>query len=321
MIKTDLTIRKRFILTAIVTICLAIYYVIIPPRSFVPDITIRVPQGVGSFATAKLAKEKGLVRSATMLHIAFVLIGGENKVQAGDYLFAKPLSVFKLAHVFVDGNYGFVPRRITLPEGLTVIEMADELEENLIDFSKDDFLTLASLKEGYLFPDTYLFMPTATSGEVVKVLEDTFEKRIEGLSQEIAAFNRPLKDIITMASIVEEEGSDLESRRIIAGILWKRLDRGIPLQVDAAFKYILGKTSAELTVDDLKTDSPYNTYRYRGLPPTPIANPGVESITATVTPIDTPYLYFLTGDDGKMYYAKTLEEHNLNKAKYLKKDK
>jgi UPF0755 protein len=95
--------------------------------------------------------------------------------------------------------------------------------------------------------------------------------------------------------------------------------QGMPLQVDATLTYITGRTSAEITQDDLNLESPYNSYLYKGLPPTPISNPGVESIEAALNPTTTPYFYFLTGDDGKMYYAKTFDEHTKNKAKYIKK--
>jgi UPF0755 protein len=131
-------------------------------------------------------------------------------------------------------------------------------------------------------------------------------------------FGKPEGDIIKMASIVEEEGRTMETREIIAGILWKRISIKMPLQVDSSFKYINGKTTATLTTEDLKIDSPYNSYTNRGLPPTPISNPGLAAIRATINPIKTPYLYFLSDKNGNMHYAITFEEHVENKLKYLK---
>jgi UPF0755 protein len=121
-----------------------------------------------------------------------------------------------------------------------------------------------------------------------------------------------------MASIIEEEARTEETRRTIAGILWKRLDNGWPLQVDAAFAFVNGKKkSSELTVEDLAIKSPYNTYANKGLPPTPISNPGLDAISATIRPIATKYYFYLSDDDGNMHYAVTNAEHEANKAKYL----
>lgn len=128
---------------------------------------------------------------------------------------------------------------------------------------------------------------------------------------------RTLNEIITMASLIEEEANTKESRRIISGILWQRIKQGMRLQVDAVFPYIMNKFSLQLTKEDLMDDSPYNTYRYAGLPPGPISNPGWDSIYAAIYPAKTSYLYYLSDREGNMYYAKTFEEHKANKAKYL----
>ena len=120
-----------------------------------------------------------------------------------------------------------------------------------------------------------------------------------------------------MASVLEKEVRDAKDMKIVSGIFWKRIEMGMALQADSTLDYERNKTSAELTSDDLKTDSPYNTYTRSGLPPTPIDNPGLNAITAALNPTASPYLYFLTDKDGKVYYAKTFEEHKKNKAKYL----
>jgi UPF0755 protein len=121
-----------------------------------------------------------------------------------------------------------------------------------------------------------------------------------------------------MASLIEEETATPEDRRIVSGILWKRLSSGMRLQVDATFAYTIGKGSLELTTEDLKSDSPYNTYRIYGLPPTPIVNPGLDAITAALHPTSSPYVYYLSDKNGVMHYSKTFEEHKLAKAKYLR---
>jgi UPF0755 protein len=143
-------------------------------------------------------------------------------------------------------------------------------------------------------------------------------KKTESLNEEISKSKRSLKEIIIMASLIEKEARGEEDRFIISGILWKRIEKGIPLQVDAPFLYILGKESSELTISDLSTNSPFNTYRYKGLPPAPIGNPGLESIKASLRPTTSPYLYYLHDKNGNIYYAKTYDEHKQNIKKYLK---
>ena len=182
-------------------------------------------------------------------------------------------------------------------------------------FDPKDFISNA--KEGYLFPDTYLFLPNSEITQVLSFMKNNFDKKIQSIESEIIEFKKPLNDVIIMASILEEEARKTDTRRTIAGILWKRLSVGMPLQVDVTFQYINGKKTFELTTEDLKIDSPYNTYKYRGLPPTPISNPGLDSILSAITPIETPYFYFLSDKDGNMHYAKTFSEHKKNKELYL----
>lgn len=298
-----------------------VIYAVLPPWNFVPDTVVSIKDKSSSIQATYKFGEQNIVRSTLLLHTMIKIFGGEKKVKAGDYLFEKPQSVWRVAWRLTHGEYGFAPRKITLPEGLSSKEMAEILQDKLINFNSQDFINQASSSEGYLFPDTYLLMPTSKPDEIIKLMTETFDKRIKEIDQQIVAFNRPLRDIVNMASIVEEEANDEKSRRIVAGILWKRLKLGMPLQVDSSFRYINGKTTEYLTKDDLKIDSPYNTYKYKGLPPTPITNPGLLAISATVTPIDTPYFYFLTGKDGEMYYAKTYSEHLALKAKYLDQNK
>ena len=146
-----------------------------------------------------------------------------------------------------------------------------------------------------------------------------FERRLAPLAKRIADFGKPLHDVLTMASLVEGEARTREARRHIAGILWHRVELGMPLQVDAVFPYILGKNTYEVTTEDLRVDSPYNTYRYTGLPPGPINNPSLDAITAALNPTPSNYLYYLSDKEGIMHYATTHEEHLINRAKYLGK--
>jgi len=160
--------------------------------------------------------------------------------------------------------------------------------------------------EGYLFPDTYLFLPFAETEQIIGTMTDNFKKKAGDVG----------KDIVIMASLIEKEVPDIGDRKIVSGILWKRLKLGMALQVDAVFPYITGKQ--KVLSDDLKIDSPYNTYLHKGLPPGPISNPGLDAVEAAKNPQETSYLYYLSGKDGKTHFAKTFAEHLKNKEKYLR---
>lgn len=288
------------------------------PSDFPEGKMIFIPEGLTLEESAALLKSQKIITSPTFFSILASILSRE-KIIAGAYVFEKRISIFSVALRTTTGDYNVDLVRIVFPEGITVSEMAEECEKVLaFACKKDEFLTLAKNKEGYLFPDTYFFLPTAKADEVVREAEANFEKRLDPLQSAIRKFGQPLSSVLTMASILEAEANDLENRRIIAGILWKRLSVGMPLQVDAPFAYAIGKSTFELTTLDLRIDSPYNTYRYKGLPPTPIGNPGLEAIEAAVTPVSSKYVFYLTGRDGKFYYATTYAEHLRNKARYLK---
>jgi UPF0755 protein len=278
--------------------------------------TIKSGSGLNFLAT-DLA-DKNIIRSPFWFKVFSVLIGGTKGIIAGDYVFDNKENVFLVAYRISQGDFYLVPVRITIPEGLNTTEISKLLEPKFTKINSSDFVNLASSSEGYLFPDTYLFLPNIIAEDIIKVMKENFQKRILALNTDIINFKKPLTDIIKMASILELEARTTETRQIVAGILWKRLDLGMPLQVDASFKYINGKTTKTLTSADLKFDSPYNSYLYKGLPPTPISNPGLDSIKASVTPIKTNYLYFLTDDKGNMHYAETYAKHLQNKEMYLK---
>ncbi len=259
-----------------------------------------------------------VIKFPLIFRTTVIILGGERKVIAGDYLMDKKQGPIQIAYRLVKGDFHTESKRILIPEGWDIFEIGEYLSKNLINFKKEEFIKQAKEKEGYLFPDTYFIANTARPKTIINLMNDTFKSKIQSV-QGLATSTHSLKEIITMASILEGEANTTESRRIVAGILWKRIELGMPLQVDATFSYINGKGTAELTLEDLKIDSPYNTYVYKGLPPTPIGNPGLDAINAALNPIKTKYLYFLTSKSGKMYYAKTFEEHKRNRELYLNK--
>jgi UPF0755 protein len=291
------------------------------PGAFPVDSVVSVEKGETLTGVTSKLEKLSIIRSPFVFKSLFTLFGGSKGLKAGEYYLEGAENSARIAWRMTHGQYDLKSVRITIPEGTSSAEIATlfKKEPKFAQFDPMEFVRLSSRYEGYLFPDTYLFLPSVTAEQVLETLLDTYRTKVEVLAPEIAQFKRPIMDVIKMASIVEEEARTEETRRTIAGILWKRLDIGMPLQVDAAFAFVNGKKkSSELTKADLVIDSPYNTYTHKGLPPTPISNPGLDSISATVRPIPTKYFFYLSDDNGDMHYAVTNAEHEANKAKYIK---
>lgn len=287
------------------------------PAHFPNETFLMIERGTSLKTVTEDFEKRGLVRSGFWLRLLVTARRGDGGAVAGDYFFKKPASLSRIAERLAAGEFGLEETRITIPEGLTNKETAAIFARALPKFSAREFLSLAAKKEGYLFPDTYQFLPTVSASVVIATMEANFNKKITELEPLVQIFKKQIKDVVIMASLIEKEARTTDTRRRIAGILWKRLRLGIPLQVDAVFPYIFEGTTYDLTDGDLQVDSPYNTYRYKDLPPGAIANPGLDALRATLTPIDTPYLYYLSDKEGNMHYAKTHDEHLINRARYL----
>jgi len=259
------------------------------PKPFPEQSLVTVERGKSLSQIADLFKQKGIIRSAPWLRTFITIMGGEKKVIAGDYYFPSAVSVFKVAKMIHNGEFGLIAMKITIPEGFDAEQIYQKLsgvtEVNLTDLKEH---------EGYLFPDTYEIPYGAASQKIVKIMTDNFDKKTAGLESEIAKQGKTLNDIVIMASLLEREVKTKEEKELAAGLLWKRLRAGMPLQVDAAPE----------------------TYKTRGLPGKPIGNPGLVSITAAVYPKASQYWYYLSTPEGKTIFSKTLEEHNIAKAKY-----
>lgn len=290
-----------------------IFLTTLPINNSLPK-TLKIEEGSSLRQISQDLKEAGFIRSKTIFSSFVILKAGEDKIISGEYLFSEKTTFFELIDRLIRGDYGIELRQVRIPEGSTIIEMANLLESIFPDFKKEAFLQLTINKEGYLFPDTYFFPANVKAHEVVEVLEDTFNEKIKDV---VMAEGRTLEEVMIMASIVERE-ADIDSKQEVSNILWKRIDEGMLLQVDAPFVYSIGRGTFDLHKSDLENeDNPYNTYVNKGLPPTPISNPSLESIKSAANPQPTNYLYFLTGQDGKMYYAETFEEHKRNRVNYL----
>ena len=253
-----------------------------------------------------------------MLQATIFLTGNQRNVHFGDYLFNKPRNVFYVASAIAKGEYGLEPMRIRVPEGATVREMAELFSEKLQRFNTERFIRDAEPMEGYLFPDTYFFLPNANDDLVLRTMRENFDTNVASLEADIEKFGKSLEEVVIMASLLEREAHNARDRRMIAGVLWDRLKRNMLLQVDAAFLYTLGKSTFDLTKADLaEADNPYNTYVHKGLPPGPIGNPSLDSIRAAITPISEGYVFYLADKYGVTHYCKTHECHLANKRKYF----
>jgi UPF0755 protein len=309
----NLSRRFQLLLLCVVVGLIGFCGLLITPRSDFPTGRIlTVPKGTTVRETATFLYQNKVIRFPAL----FVLLDRAG-IQAGGYLLDRPQNVFSIAARFRNGEFRLPQISIVFPEGITIKEMARRCAAALTLCDQKTFEELAKTKEGYLFPDTYYFLGDAKASDVIDRLETHFTEKIQPLETEIARSGKSKSQIITMASIIEEEANTSESRKIVSGILWKRLAAGMPLQADATLGYVTGKGSHDLTVSDLASPSPYNTYTHTGLPPTPISNPGLSAIDAALHPQASPYWYYLTDRSGTFYYARTFEEHKQNKARYL----
>jgi UPF0755 protein len=284
-------------------------------------------------------EDEGIISSALLFRVMVALEGYEEMLKAGDYEFEKGMPTVEVIERLRQGITA--PLVVTIREGVRAEEIADLMERKGV-MSREDFLQAIQASydfiflrskpygqnlNGYLFPETYFFGRAQTLEEVIQQILTTFDERFNAeLRQEAAIAGLSVYSVLTLASIVEREAVVPEERPIIASVFLRRLRLGIPLEADPTVQYALANDPANvakygywkqnLTTQDLEVDSPYNTYRNVGLPPGPIANPGLDSILAVIRPEQTNYLYFVAKPDGSHAFAETLEEHLQNIQKY-----
>ncbi len=279
--------------------------------------TVTAGESVSEIAS-QLASQK-IIRSSDAFKSDLKAKGADSSVQAGDFTVSAAKSTDQIAQIFADGPAG---KWVTLIEGWRDEEMADKLSQE-IGINSSDFIKNA--KEGYMFPDTYLFKPTTTLNDVISKLEENFNKKYDQtLQNQVKSVGLTPDQGVILASIVEREARSDTARQMVASILLKRFKIGMVLNVDASVQYALGYQKSQnswwkkaLSLEDLKIDSPYNTYVHAGLPPGPISNPSLSSLQAVAkADPNTPYLYYYDDSEGVAHYAKTLDEQNANVVNY-----
>ncbi len=292
-----------------------------PPTSSGDVVNFDIPTGSNSRTIAKRLVAEKLIRSEYAFRLLVRYRGIGRRLQAGTYALRQNMELSDILDEFEKGQVTLVSW--TVPEGLTMDAIADLWEAGGFGtatafreaFETTDLLKRYGLEdrtaEGYLFPNTYKFAKGTTAEKVVEMMLGEFKKQwIETFDAEASDLGRTQHEIVTLASIIEKEAQSKSEKPRVASVFHNRLKRGWRLQADPTVLYALGNPERLLTKADLRVDSPYNTYVYKGLPPGPIASPGIDSIMAALRPEKTNYLYFVAIGDGKHHFSKTLSEHN-----------
>ncbi len=291
---------------------------------------VEIPPGAGSKAIGERLVSAGVIRDTATYRLALWLSGKARHLKAGEYRFDRPATPAAVIDTIARGDVFVVP--VTFPEGLTIAEMAKVFEAHgfgpasaFLEAAGDGSLVhhldpSARTLEGYLFPETYTLSRHTDAPRLVRLMVERFEHVFTADFKRAAeARGLSVHEVVTIASIVEKETARADERPLVAGVYENRLRIGMGLQCDPTVIYALqraGTYTGNLRRDDLAFDSPYNTYRYRGLPPGPIAAPGKASLAAALHPADTDYLYFVSRNDGSHEFSRTLESHNRGVQKF-----
>jgi len=301
-----------------------------------PKKAFAVLPGQGVKEIAKKLEDEKIIGDDFYFEIYAWLSDTEKRFQAGEYELTPAMNIPQIVGILISGKAISQEVRVTVPEGVTFKEIVSRFENSGFKIGddlpkagdyKDEFSFLADSPddaslEGFLFPDTYNFFKKSSADDIFKKFLDNFNKKLSSnLREEIKRQNKKIHETVTMASVIEKEVAKDPDRAIVSGILWKRLAAGMPLQADATICYAKladFKGCYPIYRDDLDIDSLYNTYKYKGLPPGPISNPGLAAIEAAIFPQESDYWFYLSKPDGETVFSKTLDEHNKAKALYLR---
>lgn len=301
-----------------------IYYTLTPAGTFKP-VRIDVAEGEPAAVVADELEKQGVIHSALLFRAALKFSGAETSIKPGSYLVDPQNNMMEILNQLEKGNFKL--RLITIPEGLTVKEVARTLEKNGVAKAKDVMRAseekvykvnnkkLDSL-EGYLLPETYDFPEEYCPGDMLEAMIKSFNKNVLPIYErrkDKLPHKLSLHQVVTLASMVEREAQVPSERPKIARVYYNRLNRGMKMECDATIQYALGKPKEILKYSDLKIKSPYNTYMYKGLPPGPIASPGIDCIRAVLNPEKHEYFFYVRNDvkdDGSHVFSRTFSEHN-----------
>jgi UPF0755 protein len=289
-----------------------------------PARVVVIPEGTTAWGVGRRLTDAGVARHAAAVVAVSRILRVADRLQQGEYRVRPTQSTVDIVRMIARGES--VQYRVTVPEGYTIAQIADLLAASgLVDRERFialalrgrralDRPTLAGLPteslEGYLFPETYQFTRGLGEAAVLARFLDEFDARVgPEIRAAAAARGLTLHQLLTVASMVEREAQVADERPVIAGVIYNRLARGMRLEIDATVLYALGRHKDVVTLRDLEVDSPYNTYRHAGLPPGPIANPGLAAIRAAASPADVPYLFYVLRPDGRHHFSRTLAEH------------
>jgi len=262
-------------------------------------------------------KEAGFIKDPVVFFLYVKKEGIDTEIQAGSYRLSPSMT---LPQVIETLQHGTIDVWITIPEGFRAEEIADVLKDSISSYN-DLWIAILKENEGYLFPDTYLIPHEAEVEQVVSIMRNNFNAKIESIG---LSTNSPNLDrLVTIASLIEREALTDEEKSLIASVIQNRLNSGMALDIDATLQYIKGKNAdgswwSVPTASDRQINSPYNTYRNPGLPPAPIANPGIAAIQAALNPSESSYYFYLHDTNGNIHFSETLEEHNGKVNKYLR---
>lgn len=284
-----------------------------------------IPLNIGTRAVAEKLKNEGFIRSTLGFNVALFLRGSAS-IESGGYKISKGMNVWEIISTIKSGPY---MKWVIIPEGLRKEEIANILSETLewSSSEKNEWIEKDTAKnpdffEGVYFPDTYLIPKDETPEKVAERMQNKFQEKFAEFAKEATRQNIKWTTLLKIASIVQREAAGKNDMPLIAGILWNRLLQGVKLEVDATVQYIRGNTEkgwwAPIKIADKQIDSTYNTYKYKGLPPHPISNPGITAIRAVLFPEETKCLFYLHDNNGQIRCAETYEEHKGNIEKYLK---
>ncbi len=265
-------------------------------------------------------KQSGFIKNETVFKINAYLLGLHSKLRAGTFNLSSNMNNADLIRLLTTG--GSNDNWIQLLEGWRNEEIAAYLDENSF-YSGKSFLFLTEGKQGYIFPDTYSIPKDKDVQFFIDKTLTNFDQKYQQASQNSSSALSQ-SEIITLASLLEREANNLEAKKMVAGVIYNRLSINMALQIDATVQYALDSLNPPkkywqpISKANLSINHPYNTYQNPGLPPGPICNPSYNAILAALNPTNSDFIYYITGTDGQMYYAKTLDEHNQNIAKYLR---